>query len=43
MGDHLIFRWRDAGREYAASLHAWEPFQETVETLEAIVASMPRP
>jgi hypothetical protein len=43
MGDHLIFRWRDGRREYAASLHAWEPFQETVDTLEAIVASMPRP
>ena len=41
MGDHLIFRWRDGRREYAASLHAWEPFQETVDTLEAIVASMP--
>ena len=41
MGDHLIFRWRDGGREYAASLHAWEPFQETVDTLEAVVASMP--
>jgi hypothetical protein len=41
MGDHLIFRWRDGGREYAASLHAWEPFRETVGTLEAVVASMP--
>ena len=41
MGDHLIFRWRDGRREYAASLHAWEPFQETVDTLEAVVASMP--
>lgn len=41
MGDHLIFRWRNGRREYAASLHAWEPFQETVETLEAVVASMP--
>ena len=41
MGDHLIFRWRDGRREYAASLHAWEPFQETVDTPEAVVASMP--
>lgn len=41
MGDHLIFRWREGRREYAASLHAWEPFQETVDTLEAVVASMP--
>ena len=41
MGDHLIFRWRDGRREYAASLHAWEPLQETVDTLEAVVASMP--
>jgi hypothetical protein len=43
MGDHLIFRWRDGRREYAASLHAWEPFQETIDTLEAVVASMPPP
>jgi hypothetical protein len=41
MGDHLIFRWREGRREYAVSLHTWEPFQETVDTLEAIVASMP--
>jgi hypothetical protein len=41
LGDHLIFRWRDGRREYAASLHEWKPFQETVDTLEAVVASMP--
>lgn len=40
-GDHLVFRWQEGRREYAASLHAWEPFHETVATLEAIVASMP--
>lgn len=42
-GDHLVFRWRQGEREYAASLHAWKPRAETVETLEAIVDSMPRP
>lgn len=40
-GDHLIFRWREGRREYAVSLHAWEPARESVETLEAIVASTP--
>jgi hypothetical protein len=40
-GDHLVFRWRQGEREYAASLHAWKPRAESVETLEAIVASIP--
>jgi hypothetical protein len=42
-GNHLVFRWRAGKREYAASLHAWEPFSETVATLRAVIASMPRP
>jgi hypothetical protein len=42
-GDHLVFRWREDDHEYAASLHTWKPRAETVETLEAIVDSMPRP
>jgi hypothetical protein len=27
---HLIFRWRQGGRDRAISLHAWEPFLEAV-------------
>jgi hypothetical protein len=42
-GDHLVFRWREGEREYAVSLHTWKPRPETVETLEAIVDSLPRP
>jgi len=42
MGDHLIFRWREGAREYAASLHTWKPFAEAVSTLRAMVASLPR-
>lgn len=40
-GDHLIFRWEEDRREYALGLHAWEPFLETVSTLEAMVRSIP--
>ena len=42
-GNHLVFRWREGETEYALSLHAWKPPGETVATLEAIVASLPRP
>lgn len=42
-GDHVVFRWHRGEREYAASLHAWKPRAETIDTLEAIVDSMPRP
>jgi hypothetical protein len=42
MGNHLIFRWRDAGRRYALGLHAWEPLLEASATLRAIIASLPR-
>ena len=38
-GNHLIFRWREQGRDYAVSLHAWEPLTRAAATLEAIVAS----
>jgi hypothetical protein len=34
---YLVFRWRQAGREVAIGLHAWEPFRETVQTLHAMV------
>jgi hypothetical protein len=42
MGDHLVFRWREDGYEYLVSLHAWEPFHETVAMLRRIVESIPR-
>jgi hypothetical protein len=41
-GNHLIFRWNEGGRSYAVSIHAWEPFLATVETLRRIVQSIPR-
>lgn len=40
-GDHLIFRWRSDEREYAVSLHAWEPLTRAAATLRAIVAAVP--
>ena len=39
--DHLIFLWRSDGRDRAVSLHAWEPFTESLATLRAVVDSMP--
>lgn len=39
---HLIFRWREGGSEYGTSLHAWEPFLETVYALRAVVESASR-
>lgn len=41
LGDHLVFSWREGGRTYALSLHAWEPLTESVETLRAVVESVP--
>lgn len=38
--DHLIFRWRQDGHEYALSLHAWQPVDRCVATLHALVASV---
>ena len=40
-GDHLIYRWRSGQREFAVSLHAWEPLTEAAATLRAIVAAVP--
>ena len=40
LGNHLTFRWRENGRDYALSLHAWEPLRETSATLARIVASL---
>ena len=42
-GNHLIFRWREAGATYFLGLHAWEPFLETVSTLRRIVGSIDAP
>jgi hypothetical protein len=43
VGNHLIFRWRSRGTDYAVTLHAWEPLAEAVATLRAVVASTPAP
>ena len=40
-GDHLIFRWEQAGKIYALSLHAWRPLNESIATLQAVAASIP--
>jgi len=39
LGNHLVFRWRTGRRDYALSLHAWEPLTEAAATLRAVVAS----
>jgi hypothetical protein len=41
--DHIVFRWQQDGAEYALSLHAWEPFLESMATLEEIVSSLGTP
>jgi hypothetical protein len=38
-GDHVIFRWHEAGDEYAISIHAWAPLTETVNALRAVIGS----
>jgi hypothetical protein len=40
-GNHVIFRWRQDEMDYRLSLHAWEPFTESVATLRAIIGSLP--
>jgi hypothetical protein len=39
-GDHLVYRWEECDREYAISLHAWKPLDESVATLRALVESV---
>lgn len=39
LGNHLVYRWREGRRDYAASLHAWEPLTQAAATLRAVVAS----
>jgi hypothetical protein len=41
-GNHVIFNWREGGIDYRLSLHAWEPFMESVATLRATVGSLPQ-
>jgi hypothetical protein len=41
VGDHLVYWWRSYHRTYAVTLHAWEPFEETVAVLRRIVRSVP--
>jgi hypothetical protein len=38
-GNHLCFRWREAGSVYQIDLHGWEPFPEAVAALRRIVSS----
>jgi hypothetical protein len=40
-GDHLVFRWAQEGVDFSLSLHAWDPPEETKETLKALVESLP--
>lgn len=42
-GNHVMFRWREAGETFVVGMHAWEPFTEAYATLRRIVASLPRP
>jgi len=39
-GDHLIFRSRRGGVDYAVGLHAWEPLAQTFATLRAMIGSI---
>ena len=41
LGNHLVFSWRERGRRYALSLHAWEPLTEGVRTLHEMVDALP--
>jgi hypothetical protein len=43
LGNHLVFSWREQKREYALSLHGWEPLTEAAATLRAMVKSLPSP
>ena len=40
VSNHAVFRWRDGATEYAVSIHAWEPFPESLRTLRAVVESI---
>jgi hypothetical protein len=36
-GEHVVFRWRSRGVDYALALAAWKPMRDAVATLRAIV------
>lgn len=38
-GDHLIYRWKHRGIDYAISLHSWAPLRQAVSVLRQIVES----
>lgn len=40
-GNHVVFEWHEEGSTYRLSLHAWEPFSEVPDVLEAVVESLP--
>ena len=40
-GDHVVFRWTKGKTDYAVSLHAWDPIDESVAALRAMVESLP--
>jgi hypothetical protein len=41
VGDHLVYWWRGSRTAYAATLHAWEPFEQSVAVLRRVVRSIP--
>jgi hypothetical protein len=41
VGNHLVYWWGSRRHAYAVTLHAWEPFGETVAVLKRIVRSIP--
>jgi hypothetical protein len=41
VANHLVYWWGSRRRAYAVTLHAWEPFRETVAVLKRIVRSVP--
>ena len=40
-GDHLMFVSRQSDATCVVSLHGWEPFRESVDTLRAILEALP--
>jgi hypothetical protein len=40
-GNHLCYRWHQAGQHYQIDLHAWYPLRHTVDILRAIVRATP--
>lgn len=39
-GNHLIFRWRQNGTDFAVGLHGWEPLSQTFSTLRQMIISI---